>query len=292
MKKILVPVDFSGNTSNTIHAACSFARRHQCSITLLHSYFDMALVQSINTVAPDDFMPVIEPDISFLKEACETEMSELVEKVRNENSDLHIDFMTTGLELREIISEICSQNDSLMIVIGATGRGKKNSFAGSTASSLFDCAPVPVLAIPENFKYEGGGDQNILYATNFSETARDEVQFILDYFIGKTNSLYCYHLHFPETDGRLEDKQMKGLAKSFEAEIQAGKATFKNIDTEDADATLDQLVHEHNVALISFHEQSRGIFYHFFHKTVVKKDLYRLNIPLLVFRKFEDEKSD
>ncbi len=288
MKKILVPVDFSGNTDNTIKAACRFARRQQCGITLLHSYFDMALVQSINTVSPDDFMPVIDPDISFLKESCEVEMNQLVEKVRKENTDLTIESMVTGLELREITSEICSQNDTLMIIIGATGTGKKESFSGSAASSLFDCAPVPVLAIPENYVYDTSERRNILYATNFAEAAQDEVRFILNYFIGDDNSLYCRHLRFPDNDSLLDNAQMDVLSKPFAEEIKSGKVSFEIIDTKEADETLGQLVDQYKVGLISFHERNRGLFYHFFHKAIVKKDLYKLNIPLLVFRKFEN----
>ncbi len=292
MKKILVPVDFSGNTNNTIHTACSFARKHQCSVTLLHSYFDMALVQSINTVSPDDFMPVIDPDISFLKESCEVEMNQLAEEVSRKYTDLHIESMVTGLELREIISEISSENDTLMIVIGATGTGKKDSFSGSTASSLFDCAPVPVFAIPENYEYEGGETQNILYATNFAEAAQDEVRFILDYFVGESNSLHCRHLRFPENDSLLDNAQMEVLSKPFGEEIEAGKVSFEIVDTKDADETLSQLVDQYKIGLISFHEHNRGLFYHFFHKSIAKKDLYRLNIPwrsrLSDFRKLQN----
>ncbi len=286
MKKILVPIDFSGNTDNTINMACNFADRHQCGIILLHSYFDMALLQSINTVSPDDFMPVMEPDIVFLKESCEEEMKTLANKVIAAHPELSFETMVTGLDLKETVDDICTQNDVLMIVIGASGTGKKDHFSGSTASSLFDCAPVPVLAIPETCAYPGNDYRNILYATGFAEAAQSEVRFILDYFIGKTNRLNCCRLRFPDNDSLLDEAQMDILAKPFDKEIKAGKVSFDIIDSDDAEKTLSDLVEGQDIGLISFHDYNRSFFYRFFRKTVVKKDIYRFNVPLLVFRKF------
>ncbi len=286
MKNILVPVDYSENTANTINVACSFANQHQCGVVLLHSYFEMALAQSINTVTPDDIMPVIEPDLGYIKEYSEEAMKELVQKTGEKYPSLQINSLVTGLELKETIEEQCSQSNILMIVIGATGRGKKESFSGSTASSLFDFSPVPVLAIPDEYKYKGEKLGNILYATNFAEAAQTEVKFILDYFIRETNVLHCCHLRFYENDSLLDDAQMEVLSKPFDEEIKAGVVTFEIIDTNDTDETLSNLVETRKIELISFHEHNRGLFYHFFHKSIAKKHLYQFNIPLLVFRKF------
>ncbi len=286
MKKILVPIDFAGNADNTINAASGFAMRHQCGIILLHSYFDMALLRSINTVAPDDFMPVPEPDIVFLKETCEMEMKRIAAETTEKYPSLSVETMVAGMELKEIVNEVCSKNNILMIVIGATGRGKKDYFSGSTASALFEYTPVPVLAIPEGFNRIDNDRQNVLYATGFAEAAQAEVQFILDFFIGKSNYLHCCHLRFPESDNLLDEAQMDILKKPFDKEIKAKKAVFEIVDTDDAEKGLDELVDRHHIGLISFHDHNRSFFYRFLHKTVVKKDIYRFNVPLLVFRKF------
>ncbi len=286
MKKILVPIDFSENTTHVIHVACNFAQQHQCSIILLHSYFDLALLQSINTITPNDVMPVMEPNYDFLRESCEEQMNRISSKIDGEYPSLQIETMVTGLDLEETIGEVCSKKDVLMIFIGATGTGKKESFSGSTASSLFSYSPVPVLAIPEGYQYKGGNLNNVLYATNFAEAAQSEVQFIIDYFIRGSNILLCRNLRFPENDTLLDNAQMEVLKKPFDKEIQKGIVTFDIIDTNDVEKTLEDLVEKNDIGVISFHEHNRSIFQQLFHKAVVKKNLYRFNIPLLVFRWF------
>lgn len=292
MKKILVPVDFSDHTGNSIKMACSFAMRHQLGIILLHSYFDMIFVQTFNSVSPDDYMPVIEPDMALLDETYEREMNELVRTIHDVCPSLSVETEVTGIELHESVNNICSRNDILLIVIGASGTGKKESFSGSTASSLFASSPVPVLAIPEKNRFEDDSLQNILYATNFAEAAQTEVRFILDYFIEKSNSLHCVHLRFPETDNLLDDVQMETLSKPFNKEIHAKKVSFRIIDTEDVEEALNPLVEKEHIGLISFHKYNRGFFQRFFHKAVEKKDIYRFNIPLLVFRKYEVKEDE
>lgn len=287
MQKILVPVDFSEDTHHALKMACFLAEKHKCGIFLLHSYFDIIFAQTINTVTPDEFIPVIEPDVSFLKESLEKEMKILSDKIHKEYPPLLIETEVTGLDLNEAIEAVRSRNDILLIVIGAAGTGKKESFSGSTASSLFDSAPVPVLAIPKNNKNEAYIKRNILYATNFAEAAADEVRFILNYFIEDTNRLLCRHLRFPDNDSLLDDAQMEVLRKPFAKEVKAGKVSFEIIDTGNAEETLHTIVEQENIGFISFHGSNRNFFQRLFHKAIAKKDIYKFNMPLLVFRKYE-----
>ncbi len=291
MKKILVPIDFSENTTLTINAACDISRKLHCDIILLHSYFDRAVLQSINlssTSVVDDIIPVIDPGLTMLREACEEEMKDMEQKIRKAHPGINIQSEVTPLNLKEVIDEICQKNDVIMIVIGATGSGKKDSFSGSVASSLFDCSPVPVLAIPDGYMYSGNHFGNILYATNFSEAGQAEVRFILDNFMLDIDVLYCCHLRFPDRDDLLDEAQMQILSEPFEKEVRSGKVSFEIIDANDIDQTLENLVKEYGIKLISFHEYNISFFRRLFYKSVDKKNMYRFNVPLLVFRKFED----
>ncbi|MDR0364942.1 MAG: universal stress protein [Bacteroidales bacterium] len=289
MKKILVPVDFSENTNNAVKAACDLSRALNCDIILFYSYFEMILMQSINITSSMESVPIIDPDITnILHERNEKEMKKWVSFIKSEYPNISVEAIVSPVELKEKIIEICENEDILMIVMSATGTGKKDSFSGSAASSLFDSTPAPIIAIPENYVYQDDAlFRNILYATDFSDVAQDEIQFISDHFLGNVNRLYCCHLSFRGKEISEAVVKMEDLKNAFLAEEEIGKIVFKIIETNDVEEALEELTDDKEIGLISFHEHDRNIFYRFFHRSVIKKNIYRFNIPLLVFRKFE-----
>lgn len=290
MKKILVPIDYSENTDNAVKAACDLAKALDCGVVLLHSYFEALLMQGLNMVNNMDTIPIINPESDeILREQNEKEIRKWEEWNSYEYPGVSIESVVTAMELRDKIKELSDNEDVLMIVMSATGAGKKDSFSGSAASGLFDSAPVPIVAIPENYAYHRDAlFANILYVTDFSDLAHDEIRFIIDHFLGNINRLYCCHLSFKEKGVDEAFAKMAELKRAFLAEEEIGKVVFKIIETDDVEETLETLADNKEIGMISFHEHNRNIFYRFFHRSVVKKNILRFHIPLLVFRKFSE----
>lgn len=290
MKKILVPIDFSTNTINSVKAACDLAEQLNCSIILFHSYFDIAVMQGMSLASNIDTLPIVEPGMAdILQQQSEKEMERWVREIRCSHPDIAVQSVVSPVELREKIAEICEEDNVLMIVMSATGTGKKDSFSGSAASGMFDNTPVPIIAIPEGYRYEKDAlFKNILYATDFSDVAQEEIQFIIDHFLGHVNKLYCCHLSsFREKDASQPSKEMAVLKSYFPIEERSEKVVFRIIETTDVEDALEELTDDNDIGLISFHEHDRSFFYRFFHRSTIKKNLYRFNVPLLVFRRFE-----
>jgi len=290
MKQIFVPVDFSKNTLKTSKIALEFAAKRNANITLFHCYFDLIAAQSMNAIPLSDGMPYIEVDVEANKEIHDNVekriiklKDDLVTYCNNKQLDtIKIDYiLSSGNFILEIERTIDTLSPDL-IIMSATGSGEKDSFSGSAASHLFNQTNVPILAIPDTSDIVNF--DNILYATDFSESANSEIKYLLENFATYGSRIKCCHINF-KTEELPNSKEMDTLRDEFKKEETDGKISFEIITEKSAKTGLEKAFDKENIELISFHSHRRPFFYSLFKKAVLKKNIYRYNLPILAFRK-------
>ena len=140
LKRILVPVDFSGPSSQAVRYAARFAQHFGSEITLLHIV--QTSVAPFPEVAP--YLDDVEADFENAERALQTLAAQQTLK-----SSAIQTVMRTGLAAHEIV-EAARDLDSDLIVIATHGyTGWKHLCIGSTAERVVRTAPCPVFVVRE-----------------------------------------------------------------------------------------------------------------------------------------------
>lgn len=138
LKRILVPVDFSGPSAKALPYAFSLAKQFKAELFLVH------IVEQI--IYPGDWMIPPFPTGDFASESRE----QLIEKLRSlsEPGDCKVTpVVRFGRAWQEII-EIAREQSCDMIVMATHGyTGLKHVLLGSVAEKIVRHAPCPVLTV-------------------------------------------------------------------------------------------------------------------------------------------------
>jgi len=285
MKKILLPVDFSGHTDITCRYAIEFAKVFGGEIKLFHTYFDQIIIA--DTSFPDTLDMSTIYNEELMKEIfrqAERNMEELVEKLNNlikkENlTGITVSSVVTGGELEHEIREICDEFLPDLVVMGTTGKGKNINVWGKVSTFIIDHAKVPVITVPEIRSFHGFG--TIMFAADLSEGNAATISGLLDMF-----SVFSARIHVVHFISKATKKdayvRMKALQMKFGKEEKANQVSFEVIEVaDDNQAAVDQFVAANKIVMIAFQPHKHSLLYMFFTKNITKKNLFATNVPLL-----------
>jgi nucleotide-binding universal stress UspA family protein len=285
MKKILIPIDFSGHTEITCAYAVELSRSGGVELRLFHSYFDQIIIADSSFPDAIDMSTMYNEEL--LKEIfhhAERNMQELKEKLeqdftRRKLQDISVSITVTGGEIEHELMELYRDFKPDLVVVGSTGMGQNLNVWGKVSTYIINHSQVPVMAIPEIQRFLGFG--RIMLSADLSEENASSMRQIMDLFQPFSSKFFCVHF-LSKTKQKDEKEKMKLLRKQFEAEEQSGLVTFEIREVEeDNQKTIDQFVKDFAIEMIVFQPYKHGILYRLFTKNITKKNLFATNIPLL-----------
>ena len=285
MKKILVPVDFSGHTDITCRYALEFAKAYGAEIKLFHTYFDQIIIA--DTSFPDTLDMSTIYNEELMKEIfrhAEHNMMELEEKlmsmIKKENiANTVVSSCVTGGEIGNELKGISHDFHPDLIVMGTTGKGNNINIWGKVSTFIIDHARVPVITVPEIKSFRGF--DNIMLATDLSEESAATISELTGLFSVFTNKLYVVHF-ITKTKNTDAYVRMKALQFQFGKEEKANRISFEVVDVaEDNQKAVNQYVVEKKISIIAFHPHKRSLLYMLFTKNITKKNLFATNVPLV-----------
>lgn len=146
IKKILVPIDFSDYSKNSLKYAVNFADQFTSEITLIY------VVEPV--IYPPDFSmgQIAIPSVNAewdLK--AKEELEKLAKQEISESVKVSIK-IKTGKPFLEIIDTAAEENVDLIIIATHGHSGVEHILFGSTAEKVVRKAPCPVLTLREPIK--------------------------------------------------------------------------------------------------------------------------------------------
>jgi nucleotide-binding universal stress UspA family protein len=169
MKKILVPIDFSGDSVNALEHAIVIANKFKADVRMIHvkskhsNYDDTFDFKDFNTVLSTSIKDYFEIKLQKYKD---TLYGKLDYKIRE----------------GKIYGEICNQakyDDSDLIVMGTHGvSGFENLWMGSNAYRVVSHAPSPVLSL--RFDYDKKDFKKIVLPLDATKETRQKVPLITE----------------------------------------------------------------------------------------------------------------
>jgi nucleotide-binding universal stress UspA family protein len=286
---ILVPVDYSENSTLACRYAAKIANKSGNEIVLFHAFYSPAFdlieltggLQTQEQLRADVTEKLIESETQDIKRFIDSlfEHAEFKEfskdKIRYE--------IKAGLAKDELIAtsnEICPD----MVVMGTKGSGKKStSLFGSITEAAILKLKVPVLTVPGEYKFIGEENlRNVVYLTDFDESDFASIRRLMQFTQMFNMGIHCIHIG-PRTD-KWEMLKMEGLKDYFKnAYHQESVECHILMPDPDLLQSLDKYVQENGINMIALTHKKRNLMEKVFKTSVAKKVFYHSEIPLLVF---------
>jgi len=285
MKRILIPVDFSESSFNSCRYAIEIAtKKEPVSLWLFHVFINQTFYNP--STDPDGMMsaPIISIEFSEeLREIAETNMTQLKKQVEGyiaekgySNFTLNT-FMITG-DPEWLVENVCEEINSDGIIMSTLGSGNKGPLEGSMALKIIGRAPVPVVAVPNDytsFKFE-----NVLYSTKLDDIDNDIATLKMMLKLFSHHYFTFYVVHFRRSDK--DTVTMQKLETAFEKERLDEKIRFMLVNNDNnTETTLNAVIAQNNINLIAFVAHKTNPFKLLFSRGIHKDDFLSTDLPVL-----------
>lgn len=272
MTNILIPTDFSHNSWNAIVYALSFFKECKCTFYLLH-------VNELNGASRKIAATKVIPIASDIE--IKNKLHALVEKI--EASSLkgkHLFFTLTakGNIIEAIRNEVEDKHIDL-IVMGTKGSsGIKKLAVGSNTADVINKVKCSTLVIPEKAQFSRidhlalPTDYSIFFGPKILETISD----IIDLSESK---LHVFHLAKSDEKVLGEMLQNKELLEDYFSD---NKHEFHTVTNKNLDVAIQECIDKHKIKMIAMVAKNIHFFQQLFFSSKNNATTYQSIVPFFV----------
>lgn len=232
MKTIFVPTDLSANSTNALRYALHLAKQAKTERIVLFHHNPQIYTGDIPVLYMDDLNSLN----SELKENLEKEIARILETIPGMNSGLLTEaIVTTEAGSITAIAEHAHKAKADLIVMGTHGKtGLSRLVLGSVTAGVIEVSPIPVLAIPEGFRFKDV--EHVSYASSLHHFQK-EFHLVKAFTSGLAVTVSVVHMRYPHFDN-----QYIAQAKHVLQEDKDVQTKLDVIDTPPENRLVDQLV--------------------------------------------------
>ena len=261
MQNILVPIGFTESAQNTLQYAIDFASEIDAKIFVFRAY---SAQTKAGTIINIDGIIARETNL-YLRT--------MVNSVDRKNVDVKL--IAAKGSVIDSVEAIDHELGIDLIIVGAKSNSiKEEIFLGKTAGSLVKQTDLPILAVPDGYKY--APVNNILMAFKSgivrSKTALKPLQFIVDKFNTDVNLLLVKTPNYTDEDLVL-NKDLEQLKSSLT--VTENATTFQGVLTH---------FQKHQPDMLCVITRKRGFFKKLWEKNTILKEEFHATVPLLVLK--------
>ena len=283
MPSIVVPSDFSKNSTIALRYAIQLCKISKLDLIVFHASHISAY--ALSAASTEEQMTLL------LQEDETSKMEKLQDQVNKAYKYLNIAKIPAGTRLLvqyspmvvERTLELATEQKASMIIMGTHGAtGINKFFFGSNTSVMISKSDIPVLAIPENYKWSAPKD--ILFASDLENIGKELKQLLPLAVSTKANIRVLYLDYGIDAD----DKKMK---KALEAIKASG---YKKINIEIQKASIEdtlvsqvkKYIAKNKPDILVMFTRERTMWDRLFGKGSKTEDMSTsLSVPLLSFKK-------
>lgn len=289
IRRILVAVDFSDYSRNACMYAINLASKIKAEVKILHVYYapivDLVPITDAYSIQVDMDINLREMETNARKS-----LMTFIQDIRKMAAENNMGDVKIGYALREGITEdeiarMAKEYKPGIIVLGTKGKGEKQSdIIGSVVYRVLDRTKIPVLAIPENSKYEAQKEvKNIAYATEFDDSDFVAIRRLLSILSEFKVNVHCIHLSksAKQPVDELRMDQVKDYFRKIKKDI---KVECHLLEGEDNLKEVASFVEKYKIDLFSLTNRKRGLLVRLFEPGLTRKLIYQSTTPLLIFK--------
>jgi nucleotide-binding universal stress UspA family protein len=283
MPSIIVPSDFSKNSTIALRYAIQLCKITKLDLIVFHASHISAY--ALSAASTEEQMTLL------LQEDETSKMEKLQDQVNKAYKYLNVAKIPAGTRLLvqyspmvvERTLELATEQKASMIIMGTHGAtGINKFFFGSNTSVMISKSDIPVLAIPENYKWNAPKD--ILFASDLENMGKELKQLLPLAISVKANIRVLYLDYGIDAD----DKKMK---KALEAIKASG---YKKIKLEIQKASIEdtlvsqvkKYISKNKPDILVMFTRERTMWDRLFGKGSKTEDMSTsLSTPLLTYKK-------
>lgn len=276
MKKILVPTDFSTNSKSGIRFAIQWAAQQNVEVVFIHV---------LNILIPTRWSKSTAAEyIAGELEACRTRFRKFINgvyKSMNITPGVYSTVLIQEYDPAKTILEYCKKEKTLdCICISTNGASAVMKLFGTNTSELISKSPIPVLAIPKNYRPKQ--IKSVLYATDF-RNYKEELAKVFPFATSFQAKIDIVHFAWP---GALafDSQTIEKLTEDYEFGLNV--YVGYNSATISLSENLQKTIAKRKPSIvIMFINQDRNLMQRIFASSKAQELSFDLKTPLLVFTK-------
>lgn len=273
MNTLIFPTDFSPVAKQAMKYAISISRMFNVRIKLVNTAYVPPTPGEVSLISGE----------AYLKES-QKELDAYLEELKSDPENAGILFETAPCSgpLVEEVNALIEETGAELVVMGTQGAtGLEGIFLGSNASRMIRDANCPVLAVPEQAKFDGIKD--IVFATDFADP--EDEAFVIHELIdfAKPFGAKIHVLHVVDDEHPFTLEQADELASKYPEQFQYENVSFR---IQKADTTLEGVnayVSENRADILAVLTRRRRFFDAIFHRSLAKRMVLEGKIPVLAF---------
>lgn len=275
MKRILVPIDFSEEASNSIHFALKIAYKTGAKVFLFHA-------NHIPVVASDSPFSVYEATAESGEKAALEQLDSLKEKwEKHLNLDKKIEIeiiVELGFAVEEILELVDKKNIDLIIMATKGASGIAKAFFGTNTERIIKSSNCPVLLIPDNYSYK---DFNtIVLASDYNKIHNPKTLAPLEEIASVYNAnILVFNAKKEKEYVPSYEEAIEGL--ELEGKLSHIKHQYFFADNENPIEAIDAFIEEKKPDLLVLLPHEHTFFEKLFSKSITSEFAFNTKIPLL-----------
>lgn len=259
MNTLLVPLDASNCADNALLFAILLAQKQAARLLLVNAY---------------------EPGVAEQKHS-ELLLRAQETKLRHAGLSRYECLSLPGRPL-EVLLRVAEQQQPTYIVMGTHGEGLATSIFGSTAWHVMEQAPCPVLAIPEDVRFQHP-IQNITYATDYRSSDLQAIVAVAQLAALWQADLTLLHIDSPQLGIEDEIHLLNRFRQKLIGRLDEKKLRYHLLNGEDVASRIESYIADHNPDMLVMATHRRSFFERLFQKSVTRQLAVGGYLPLLVF---------
>ncbi len=273
--KILVPIDFTDNSENAVHAAIKIASLNNASIHLINFCISLSTDGNI-PVDTNELLQSRKAQMNqFIQQNCKIFSNRLV----TEHNSVEFEHdVVTGMAGDEIPAYI-KKNHIDLVIMGRRGEHDAlDKFLGSVSTAVIDHAECPVLLIPQQSRFET--IRNICFSVGSQSHFKLFMDYVMYWAELFRSSIHFVHVDHLQKDGEQIFDQIRERLKS-QNKIPIDYK-FANLKGENITQEINQYSEQHSIDLIITIHKKRSLIESLFTKSISVKISHLVKTPLLV----------
>lgn len=261
MNHILVPIGSTESAKNSLQYAIDFAASIGAKVFVFRAYSGLNKAGAIINVN------------AILERETNLYLKTMVASVDRKN--VEVVMVAARGNVVDSVAAIDSELGIDLIIVGAKSNSfKEELFLGKTAGSLVKQSQLPILTIPENYKFSTIEKMQLAFNSGVLENKKavEPIVFLKDKFKAHLHLLQVKTPSFSEEDSVIAD-ELTALQNSL-------------VITENATTYQGVLEHLNSVSpdLLCVFTRKRGFFQKLWEKNTILKSEFFVNIPVLILK--------
>lgn len=273
-ERILVPMDFSQNSVNSLKCAVDFAKMFGSRITVLHAYY------LSENYAQEAYISYLSSLVTDITQRIGQDFDRII-------ADLGAEELVDRKEVRyaapvDAVIDVAREEKADLIILGRSGTNKlMDKTMGTVAYLVMKNAQCPVLAVPESARQ-----------IDFSRT----MLAVAFRYPWKDSGLSGLRVIARKTDARITVVNVEQEGKPDSQEDLAGRTnqvrdsmtgmehSFEVIRSNEVETGLNQFIEQHQITLLAMIPQHHSLLESVFRPSVTQRMTLHMSVPLLALK--------